>query len=254
MVSCKLYGGLGNYMFQVAATRAYSVEHNMPDCYPIESAVRVHRNASDYIDTIFSNLNVYDNFSCANVYKQGRFTYSKIPQYDAVILDGYFQSEKYFVDYRDLILDLFKPTKDVQSYIDNKFENIDWDNSTSIHVRRGNYLSLQHNHPVQDIDYYSEAIGVSEGHKFVVFSDDIDWCKSVFEGDAFTFIEGEEDYMDLYLMSQCRNNIIANSSFSWWGAWLNNNNDKKVIAPKKWFGNNLTHDTSDLLPDSWRKI
>jgi hypothetical protein len=254
MVSCRLYGGLGNYMFQIATTRAYSVEYNMSDCYPIENAVRVHRNASDYVDTIFSNLNVYNDFNSTNIYKQGQFGYSKIPKYESVILDGYFQSEKYFVDYRDWILDLFKPTKDVQIYIDNKFGNIDWNNSTSIHVRRGNYLNLQHNHPVQDINYYSDAIEEIGGHKFIVFSDDIEWCKSVFEGDAFTFIQGEEDYIDLYLMSQCKNNIIANSSFSWWGAWLNDNNKKRVISPKRWFGPNLNHDTSDLIPDEWMKI
>ena len=88
----------------------------------------------------------------------------------------------------------------------------------------------------------------------LVFSDDIDWCKGVFRGDRFTFIEGEKDYIDLYIMSQCKNNIIANSTFSWWGAWLNKNKNKKIVAPKKWFGSLISHNTKDLIPKEWIKV
>ena len=87
-------------------------------------------------------------------------------------------------------------------------------------------------------------------YKFLVFSDDIEWCKQVFDDD-FNFIEGEEDYVDLLLMARCKHNIIANSSFSWWGAWLNRNNNKRVIAPKKWFGSVANLDSKDLLPKGW---
>ena len=89
---------------------------------------------------------------------------------------------------------------------------------------------------------------------FLIFSDDIVWCKNNFVGDKFIFIEGEEDYIDLWLMSLCNHNIIANSSFSWWGAWLNKNNNKTVIAPKNWFGPNKKLDPTDLYCKDWLVI
>jgi hypothetical protein len=102
------------------------------------------------------------------------------------------------------------------------------------------------------MDYYRNAIAeFSDDTRFLVFSDDIQWCKENFKGDNFHFIEGEKDYVDLYLMSLCNNNIIANSSFSWWGAWLNNTPNKKVIAPKQWFGKAKQLNTKDLIPETW---
>ena len=89
---------------------------------------------------------------------------------------------------------------------------------------------------------------------YLIFSNDIEWCKKNFIGNQFIFIEGEKDYIDLWLMSLCKNNIIANSSFSWWGAWLNTNSDKKVITPKNWFGPAINHSTQDLIPEKWFMI
>jgi 5'(3')-deoxyribonucleotidase len=91
---------------------------------------------------------------------------------------------------------------------------------------------------------------------FLIFSDDIEWCKENFPNisDKFIFIEGNKDYEDLYIMSKCKNNIISNSTFSWWGAWLNQNENKKVVAPLKWFGSSINHNTKDLYCDGWIKI
>ena len=101
------------------------------------------------------------------------------------------------------------------------------------------------------MDYYSQAME-KMGGPFLVFSDDIAWCKDNFKGFDITFVEGEEDFIDLYLMARCRNNIIANSSFSWWAAWLNPDPHKKVIAPAMWFSGDLQGcDTSTLLPQQW---
>jgi hypothetical protein len=104
--------------------------------------------------------------------------------------------------------------------------------------------------------YYQEAMKhFDDDTLFVVFSDDIDWCKSVFKGDNFIFITNEQDYVDLYLMSLCKNNIIANSSFSWWGSWLNKNEGKKVIAPSKWFGRAYSDwDTNDIYTKNMIKL
>jgi hypothetical protein len=89
---------------------------------------------------------------------------------------------------------------------------------------------------------------------FIVFSDDEKWIKENIKGKNIIYIQRNHDYIDLYLMSQCNHNIIANSTFSWWGAWLNNNQNKKVVAPTKWFGVNKKLDTKDLIPETWIKI
>jgi len=122
-----------------------------------------------------------------------------------------------------------------------------------LHVRRGDYLQLPTHHPTCTIDYYHKALANFDG-KVLVFSDDIDWCRKTFQDPRFEFVKGNLDYIDLYLMSMCKNNIIANSSFSWWAAWLNDNKDKKVIAPKKWFGPAISHNTMDLYPKKWRLL
>ena len=107
-----------------------------------------------------------------------------------------------------------------------------------------------------DIEYYQNSVNiVGEDKHYLIFSDDVNWCQ-----DNFNFIKNKTiitnnlDYQDLYLMSLCKNNIIANSSFSWWGAWLNNNKDKKVIAPSKWFGEKANLNQNDIIPKEWIKI
>ena len=236
--------GLGNLMFTIATGEALSIRDGK------QMYITKPNGYNEYSDNIFRNIKVANEIP-NNIYREKSFTYSEIPVVDAI--DGYFQSEKYFCDYEDFIYNLFAPSDEIQEYINNKYSKI-LNNSTSIHVRRGDYIKFQDKHPICSVDYYLSAIEEIGEYKFVVFSDDIDWCKSVFEGDAFTFIEGEKDWMDLYLMSQCKNNIIANSSFSWWAAWLNRNISKKIIAPKTWFGQAINHDTSDLIPNRWRKI
>ena len=110
-------------------------------------------------------------------------------------------------------------------------------------------------HPFLGKQFYDDAMKeLPDTEVFVVFSDDISWCKDNFVGEKFVFISGEEDYIDLYLMSLCENNIIANSSFSWWGAWLNNNENKTVICPKIFVGNKLSHlDVSGVYPEDWKR-
>jgi len=123
-------------------------------------------------------------------------------------------------------------------------------------VRRGDYLNNKDHHPVLPISYYQKAIGAFSDAQFVVFSDDISWCKSHFDfSDTLLFIEDNDEVTDLYLMSLMKHHIIANSSFSWWGAWLCQNPDKVVIAPQLWFGPAaVDHDTKDLIPEVWNVI
>jgi hypothetical protein len=171
-----------------------------------------------------------------------------------VKLNGYFQSEKYFVDVREDILNLFEIDEDTKSYLSNKYSNLLSGNTCSIHIRRGDYLNLPNFHPTQDISYYMDGCNIIGNEaNYLIFSDDIEWCYKNFNFiKNRTFISGNTDYQDLYLMSMCNNNIIANSTFSWWGAWLNKNKNKIVVSPKKWFGSeNNQYNTDDLYCEGW---
>jgi hypothetical protein len=143
------------------------------------------------------------------------------------------------------------------------FENIITHNSVALHVRRGDYLtntSAANYHGVCSLLYYQKAIDLLSSQYsnlyFYVFSDDIKWAESnltipfptTFIGHNF----GDQSFQDLRLISRCKHQIIANSSFSWWGAWLNSYENKTVIAPKKWFLNNKK--TESLFPPSWQLL
>jgi hypothetical protein len=241
--------GLGNLLFTIATGYSTSQRDGK------QMNCTKPNGYEEYSDNILRNITI-TNDRPRSGYTEPSFEYSRIPNADAI--DGYFQSERYFIDYRDKILDLFRPTPDIQEYIISKYgESLETD-SCSIHVRRGDYLNFPNHHPALSLEYYNKAMlemcNCYPKTNFLIFSDDIDWCKRTFEGSQFTFIEGEKDYLDLYIMAQCKNNIIANSTFSWWGAWLNSNENKKVIAPKQWFGPAISHNTKDLIPKTWNTI
>jgi hypothetical protein len=156
----------------------------------------------------------------------------------SIIVSGAY-ALNYFKQYRHNILNLFEIDDSTKNYLTEKYSDIQFENTCSIHVRRGNYVERQHFHPLQTVDYYKRAISIiGEKTLFLIFSDDIDWCKSNLDFiENKIFISGNLDYQDLYLMSMCNHNIIANSSFSWWAAFLNSN-CKVVLAPKYWAAHN----------------
>lgn len=227
-------GRLGNQLFQIAVTVALAVRNNdeyvFPN-WPMEKYFNLHNCFSN---TIMST----------STYTEPSFTYTPIPYQPNLNLSGYFQSEKYFLDHQDLIRSLLTPTIGFEIKYDH----------TSIHVRRGDYVKLTKEFAQLGMDYYNRGIQLTNTAKYIVFSDDIAWCKTQFIGNKFLFSEGQTPVEDLALMLACENSIIANSSFSWWGAYLNKNPSKIVVAPKSWFGVALPHDTKDLLPESWLKI
>jgi hypothetical protein len=181
------------------------------------------------------------------------FEYTPITPQDHTCYKGYFQSEKYFPD-RDFILNLFEPADYIVEKL-VKYKEIIGDNKASIHVRRGDYIKLSQIYNVLDMNYYNEAmkiLGLCGVTEYLVFSNDIEWCKNNFSGGQFNFIT-EDSFTTLYLMSKCKYQIIANSAFSWWGAWLNNNPNKQIIAPRKWF-NSPEYNDKDVIPQNWIKI
>ena len=247
MISCNLQGGLGNYLFQIAAM--HSLSDNVG--FNISQASQVHRNINTYLTNILRKINKSVD-GLKYEYDEPTYTYQPLPTNDNVLFNGYFQSEKYLD--RSKILDLYSIDEASSTYIQTKYGNV-LSNSVSIHVRRGDYLIKQDRHPVMSMEYYNLAIEKFDNcDNFLILSDDIEWCKRSFKGSKFTFVQDEKDYIDLWIMSLCNNNIIANSSFSWWGAWLNQNVNKKVIAPSNWFGYNKKLNTKDLYCEGWLVI
>jgi hypothetical protein len=266
MIFCNLKGGIGNMLFQIATAKSMSIDKNVDCSFP---------NLEEHLGYLNLDLNHNPKLNHAMEYKKilsncitekykgylksikYPFNFKKIETPDDhFFIDGFFQSEKYFSHNRNKIIDFLKCPSDINKHILDKYSDLLNLKSTSIHVRRGDYLNLSDYHIVQDINYYIDSINMlsNDTELFIVFSDDIDWCRENLNFQNLIFIENEKDYIELYLMSKCKNNIISNSSFSWWGAWLNENVNKKVIAPKKWFGSKINEDDSDIIPEDWIKI
>jgi len=248
MISSHLMGGLGNMMFQIAA--GYSHSLRMEEKFMISynhMTIQNHPPFMEYESNIFRNVQT-GKIDTNIKYTEPFFNYHPLSAVKNTLFWGYFQSEKYFINHESEIRSLFEPSETIKKNLKDRYGNVN--DYTSLHVRRGDYLNLSAHHPTCTMEYYKKALNRCPG-KVLVFSDDIDWCKNNFLDPRFEFVSNNLDYEDLYLMSMCKNNIIANSSFSWWGAWLNKNPNKVVIAPKVWFGSAINHDTKDLLPVSW---
>ena len=189
---------------------------------------------------------------------------------DWVRLVGYWQNESYFSDIRDSILECYTfDSNELDSRNRSLGGKMEKEQSVSLHVRRGDYLDDRNSHIYDNIctsNYYRRAVDYIcknvEHPIFYLFSDDIKWCKNnigalygdyhgKIESKFVDFNNGVHSYLDMYLMNKCRHHIIANSTFSWWGAWLGTNEDKIVVAPSRWLAN---HDTSDTICTDWIKV
>lgn len=181
-----------------------------------------------------------------------------------VYLDGYWQSEKYFRDTAGIIRNDLRLKATPQGANAELLREISDGNSVSLHFRRGDYVTNPHaaaHHGIASLDYYAKAIETVRAQvsspRLYIFSDDQEWVKRNLHTDVpVTYVEGngpDNAAEDLRLMSACRHHIIANSSFSWWGAWLGSNPDKVVVAPSAWFSAEGA-DTSDLIPEGWLRI
>lgn len=253
-------GGLGNMLFQIATGETWRskgmdvVYTDMDDNLAyIASHFSVTRH-SDVYKSLFPNFN-WDEHKEPRLYPISRhnvpFVYTDIALENGVEYVGYFQSEKNFPD-KDLVRWLFEPSEGVKEILSFPFGG---EITCSIHVRRQDYLKLSAHHANLDMDYYNKAMWTLEPFnvdRFLIFSDDIEWCKTVFKGDQFVFMDTPE-FIALFQMGLCNHNIIANSSLSWWGAWLREDLDKVIIAPEKWFGINGP-DPKDIIPFRWIRL
>lgn len=250
-VTCQLLGGLGNMLFGMAVTHAVAMDNNLTPVLHLNHKGALHTHPKDYVNNIFRNFKTVDNVDGYHLYNEPTFTYTpiSIPTDKNIKLYGYFQCEKYIEKYRSDILNIYSPTEEIKSYIISKYNVVKTNKCVSLHVRRGNYLNYPDIHPTVTKEYCDVATTMFPDYNFLVFSDDINFCKQILVGDKYLFVENEKDIVDLYLMSMCEHNIIANSSFSWWGAWLNTNGGN-VIYPKKWFTGDM-YTSVDICPERW---
>jgi hypothetical protein len=273
-----LFLGTGQEIFFDANFSHYNNEtkrHYTLDCFKLDQRIRrikssampwVFRDpANDFFKKIWIRLRLHNLFTKDWQYflEQDHGYHTEIKKFlGLVYLDGYWQSEKYFSNYCQDILKDFTLVKTSEKF-DKVANDIKNNKSVSIHVRRSDYLtnpSAEAVHPVCSLDYYAKAIELIKSKishpKFFVFSDDPDWVRNnlPLERGEFVMVSGNNlrDCEELILMSKCLHQIIANSSFSWWGAWLNQQADKIVIAPNQW----LRYDPQplDLIPETWLKL
>lgn len=247
MITVSLIGRAGNQLFQMATAMDLALRAG------VELVIPQQTENPNAWPMYFPELAGDGRERKANLltYEERSFNFHAIPTCDNIRLRGYFQTEKYFYSQWPVIRRaLFRDYGFDEPKKNYKF--------ISLHVRRGDYLQYFDLHPPMSLTYYQQAIDyfkyLEPEYKFLVFSDDIPWCKRQFVGDQFRFSEGRTPKEDIVAMSKCTHHIIANSTFSWWGAYLNPDEDKIVISPRRedWFaGKNLRHDTSDLLPKEW---
>lgn len=240
MISFRPSGRMGNYLFEISHCIALALKNNQEFSAPNQT-----------IDPFWNPL--YLQHLVNPKYIQGRedilinengMQYQPIEWNDdwndkQVVLNGYWQSEKYFKEYRNEILYLFG------------FPYEKRDGVVSIHVRRGDYLHLRMKHPEVPKQWYEEAMSMFPNYKFKFFSDEISWCKQEFGNrNDCEFSENNDIEKDLIEMSWSEHNICSASTFAWWSMWLNRNPDKKVIFPKLWFVEGWENmDTSDVVPE-----
>ena len=257
-----LMGQLGNQLFQIAVTTSLALDHGATPIFPDLKTCTEFNIPLNYAH-VFSHLNA-EQLSCAisAEYKETNFHFTPLPYQPNMELFGWFQSEKYFKHHKEEILTLFAPSKEILSYLQDKYQAIlDHPKTVAIHIRLYKDTSPAF-HPFVGWNYiYQATKAFDEDSLFIVFSDQINLCKKklfrILRNRHVIFIEGNTHFHDLYLMSLCKHNILSNSSFSWWGAYLNKNPDKIVIAPSptRWFGSAMTHcNTQDILPEQWKVL
>lgn len=259
MIYVELYGRLGNNMFQMAAA-ATLAKRNGTRFLPIAREEMWINFLEPFYDNVLRKLPrpQLNTDEFAVEYKEIDHFYHTIPFQDGMLLKGYYQSYKYFD--QDYIRDLFSPSDEIKEEIYRKYPILKSEMVTSINVRRGDYLQVIDTFPVCGMNYYDRAIKKigSKGY-FIVTSDDIRWCKKHFKkyGDNFIFVENVPTYIDFYIPTLCKNNIISNGTFSWWGAFLNVCPNKRVIKPQYWFHSFDRRRLSDIdliPPENWEVV
>jgi len=247
------HGQLGNQMFQYSLLVGLKYKINVD--IVIDTEVKNRSYLFDFFD--LKECDVKD-YHTNNIYQEPHYHFDhKVFQITQdTDFRGYFQTEKYFNHCIDKVKNefIFKPK--ISDRVDNFLKKYENKRKVSMHVRRGDYLVYPDAHPVCSVDYYDKSMDILDGDNviFVCTSDDINWCRDNIKRENIVYNNQDLSH-DMCLISKCDDHIIANSTFSWWGSWLGKGEDKKIIAPKKWFGKRYTDwDTQDLYCDNFIKI
>lgn len=286
-VSCYLMGGLGNQLFQIFAVIAYAKKHKCNFVFKYSKELRTGILRYTFWDSFLKELLQYTTYESNNSliapyidnfpkFNESGFHYNEIPykeNVDYLSLFGYFQSYKYFVDYWNDIKTMIKLPSIQQTIYNNNKTLLDDKYNISMHFRLGDYKDKQQFHPIMKETYYISALNTidnklqnSNKNIQVLYFCEQEDLKTVnlmiqtiqFAHKKINFVRVNDDLCDwqqMILMSCCNSNIIANSSFSWWGAFMNENSDKIVCYPSTWFGRDYGNkNMNDLFPPSWQKI
>lgn len=291
MIIVRLQGGLGNQMFQYAAARALALKHRVPvkvdaslyetaqtgitprkfelSCFSVDvlraTPLEIERlkGGGSLVGKIMRKIGLSRQTSYVRE-RHFHFDERILEAPQSAYLDGYFASERYFSTGEDVLRKEFTFREPLAGANAERAAEMRSCSSVSLHVRRGDYVTDKKTnefHGCTDIPYYERAIHsiadrVKDPH-FFIFSDDIEWVRAHLPlGFPATHIDhnkGDEAYKDMQLMSACRHHVIANSSFSWWGAWLDPNPAKIVVAPDRWFADARVN-TKDVIPPSWIRL
>jgi hypothetical protein len=275
-VAMHIMGGLGNQLFQIFTGLSYAIENGRPIQFPYTEVVSESPRRLSYWSTFLKSI--VHLTTTIDIYKYKRyfvkeFEYVHIPVFNhTVCLQGYFQSYKYFEKYFDTICKIIKldDQKAIikSDYKDTLFNVVDGMETISLHFRLGDYINQQGKHPVMSISYYKNALSQfdkSKSYRVLYFceaadndivSKSIQILQDEFKNMEFVKVpDSIEDWKQMLIMANCTHNIIANSSFSWWGAHFNTNSSKKVCYPSKWFGPEYSNlNTKDLCPTSWNYV
>ena len=236
-------GRMGNAMFQISAVIGYARFYSMPYVLPFW----------EYAKHFKGPFNQSDKIRRMPTVKEKSFSYQRILKYNDADLFGYFQSIKYWKHCEAEIRSIFQPNNEIKKIIENQ-QDFGSVNSCSIHVRRTDYLELKDYHPSIPLDYYTKAIEKAKADLYIIFSDDITWCKENIKGENYIYFSSGNDILDWFVARQCKQHIIANSSFSFWYSFLSEREDKVVYAPDKslWFGHGYSHkNVDDLYLKEW---
>lgn len=245
-----LKGGLGNQMFQIANAFAFAKRNHFDwgINYILSFCPNQGSTAHKYRDNFYSKIPSTD-MQLSSAWVEPRFNFTPITITDNILLDGYFQSEKYFEDFRNEVKELFTFPEESKLKVDQFIKNLNHP-LVGIHIRRGDYIRCSDHHKIQKADYYVEASKVLGKSQAIVCTDD--WSTVQKEMKFTNAINSPftNEIEDLYLLSQCDSLVICNSSFSWWGAYLGKNKEK-VIAPKQWFGESGPKEYQDIYRKEW---
>jgi hypothetical protein len=277
MITCALVGGLGNQLFQIFTAISYAIlsENN----YKFTNTVVLFGGIRHtYWDSFLSELkkNTTDMFPPLTCIQEISFEYHDIDlskiRGKNIILSGYFQSYKYFdKNYKTICKTIMLHNHKSKVLHKTDYTSVILSHSISLHFRMGDYKPIQHVHPIMGYEYYKNALhyidlnsSKKESYQVLYFCEDSDVedvneiiCELKLDFSHFTFVRCDDklkDWEQMMIMSLCCHNIIANSTFSWWGAYFNDNEHKIVCYPKLWFGDGCSHNTIDMFPERWAEI